>query len=213
MASYGKSLVKSTIGLTKSTGKYLVSYVKSSSKTKTPKLSWVSCLIFFRTPFKTYQVDTAVILVGDIPANHHGFFTNMMNWHVIDNRLIYTGELYNSVTGKTLTMIEIDPFQVYLHFKVGDTPDDIGYFTENPNWYQLFFSNPGSKTYRLIKPSLDQVEVKIHNLTRELGSLSEKPIKDRAYQINDPRFHTYKYNVYGREMEHAMYTGLDMDKL
>ncbi len=216
---YASSLAKSTYKGTKSAAKYMASYVIPSNSTiSTDKstdeptvtdqklqYSWVSCLIFFRMPHGNYILDQACILVGDIPAGYHGFFTNFTNWTVQGNRLYYTGD----ISDQNEPMVEIDPSNVHIHFKVGDSIFDRERFAENPANYLYYVSSPKSKMYKLISDQLTYEKVKIYDLSFEYGPISALSYKERTAKIQDPRFLTDKYQVYGKEMEHVMYSGIN----
>ena len=212
---YASSLAKSTYNGTKSAAKYMASYVIPSNSTKstnesivtdqTLQYSWVSCLIFFRTPHDNYILDQACILVGDIPAGYHGFFTNFTNWTVKGNRLYYTGDINSTEKD----MVEINPLNVHIHIKVGDTILDKGKFAENPANYLYYVSSPKSKMYKLISDQLTYEKVKIYDLSYEYGPLSALSYKERTAKIQDPRFLADKYQVYGKDMENVMYSGIN----
>ncbi len=188
----------------KNTGKYLKSFVITP---EIPRLSYSSYILFFKAPDGKLVVDKAYIFLGNIPDYFANQYLTLINWSVMDGNLIYGGEIYDSVEKKFKTFIEIDSIEVYLHIKVGTIrklPKDI-----QPD-INLFFSNPDSK----LAKSLDlNDKVKIVDMSDVFGRLDLTSIKDRVENTDDPRFYTYKHQIYGKDMDQVMFCGLNLDLL
>lgn len=122
-----------------------------------------------------------------------------MNWTVINDDLIY-----NLINDKNI----IDPLEVHLHCRVGDTHFDVDYFINNPTYYNHYFSSPNSKIYKAIKSQLVPEKVEVFDLTTMFPPLSKLSIKARSERINDPRFFTFKHQIYGQKMDHVMFSGI-----
>jgi hypothetical protein len=209
---YASSLVKSTYkgakSVSKSATKYASTYFKGDKNKKESKLSWVSYLVFFRSPFGKMILDQATIFVGNVPNHYYAYFTNFVNWKIIDNELYYMGELYNPETDKMVTGVQISPDTVYLHIRHGDIDSNIECITKNPTNYLYFVSDPKNKVYRMIRKQLNPDKVKIYDVTNTFGHSNPDSLKDRSENTYDPRFREYGRQVYGSELEHAMYSGV-----
>ncbi len=218
--NYASSLVKSTYNgvkyaakyATKSASKYMGTNDSgtTNSEVKTQKVSWVSCIIFFKTPYNQYVVDQTCILVGNIPNNYHAFLTNFTNWLVHGNQLFYRGEIYDQRKKKNVTMMEIDPSNVHVHFKVGDAKSNMDYFYNNPSHFSYYFSGPKAKLYKLLSKELKNINIKVIDLTGKFGPLCSDILKERSEKIIDPRFLNVKHQIYGQEMQHIMYSGINL---
>lgn len=226
MTSYAVSFAKKASKLSKplyATSNYLLKSVTKISKpiynniysstdsTLTEKISYMSCLLFFKTPFKTFVLDQAYILIGNIPNNYHSYFVNFSNWENFGDNLIYKNPIYNPKTNQYAHNIEINPHEIYMHIKFGDISCKKEYLFENPNYYEYFFSNPKSKLYKLIKHQLNNI--KIYDFTKEYGKTDKHALKQRSEKVTDPRFYKYKHQIYGKDMEHVMFIGINKDFL
>ena len=207
--NYATTLVKSTYKGTKSAAKYVGSYIIPHKKTPQPKYSWVSCLVIFKTPHNKYILDQGCILVGDVPMNYHSFFTNFTNWKVHEDQLYYMGEYHDPIRNTTVVMTEINPNDVHIHFKVGDTLLDLDYFMGNPDYYLHYFSDEESRLYKTIKDQLITVPIKIIDMSEKYGSLSKDTVKERVKQIHDYRFNPTKHKIYGDNMDQVMFSEID----
>jgi len=208
-----KSTYKTTYKAAKSTSNYIKSYIVDTDTTEKPKISWMSMMIIFKNPKGGLVLDKAYIFIGDIPEHFHAYYINFMNWSVIGDSLIYNGEIYDKVKKVMTTMIEIDPLKVHLHCRVGDTIFDPDYFTENPSYYFHYFSNPKNKIYTAIHQQLTQDKVEVFDFTQTCPPLSKMSVQDRAARIYDPRFFTFHHQIYGKRMDHVMFSGLMHDML
>jgi hypothetical protein len=218
--NYATSLAKSAYKGTKSVAKYAASYVistdnkhnvieKKDEKSEDNGYSWLSCIIFFRTPYGKYIVDQACLILGNIPPGYHGFFTNFTNWTVTSNRLYYNKEIIDPVSGKSQTMVEIDPANVYLHIRVGNSRREKDEIVENISSYDYYVPSQNNKMYKLIAEQLIYPNVKIFDLTHDYGSMYPESTTERIKKIVDPRFLTYKHQIYGKDMENMMYNGIN----
>lgn len=207
--NYAASLIKSVYKGSKSTIKYYFSdksYNKDTpdqdksdqnefNEIKT-KYSWLSCVIFYRNSKNKYVVDQACIILGNSPPSYHAFFTNFTGWSVNDNKLY-------------LNNTEIDYKNVYIHIRVGNTIGNINDIDiRNPNYY---FPN-NNKISKLIG---DQIisKIKVYDISNDYGLLCNEKLEKRIRKIIDPRFLTYKHQIYGRKMENKMYNGLNLSVL
>ena len=198
----------------KKTGRYLKSWVVTP---KEKVISYVSCLVFFKSPVKyngrhLFVLDQAIILIGNVPDNHHSFYTVFNNWKADGNDLVYTGDIYDPARYKTLTNVKIDKTEVYIHFKVGNTEHSSEYITANYDHHSWYFTNENNKTFGLIKDQISDVAI-VYDLTGEFGNKNKLPLYERSKKITDPRFYKYKHNVYGKNLEHSMFMGLKLDML
>lgn len=222
------SLVKSTYKSAKSTTKYtykaakytykaakyyVVSPDNSNNSNNIEGLSWSSYMILFKNPKGGLVLDKAYIFLGDIPEHFHAYYINFMNWSVSEDKLIYTGQIYDKIKKKMETMVEIDSLQVHLHIHVGDTPFETNYFTDNPTYFLHYFSNSDNKIYAAIKDQLTPSKVEILNFTDSCSMRSILTLRERAERVCDPRFFDYKHQIYGDNLDHVMFTGINISIL
>jgi hypothetical protein len=216
-------MLQSTYNVSKSVGKYMWSLFYSDDhntiKTKNinddncdlkPRLSWTSYILFFVSPYGDIILDQAYIFIGNVPNYYVGYYINFINWIKINNRTVYTREIpipKNNNKKHVDNYIEIDPDDIHLHIRVGNTPFDKEYFIDNPTYYLHFFSKP-SHLYKSIKNQLTPDKIKIIDISEDFGPIDDKTIRERAESIDDPRFKNYKHQIYGSDMSNIMFTGI-----
>jgi len=192
-----KSVIKSTY----KAGKYVASYVVGSDDSKTKNnLSWQSYIIMYKHPkTKKLIIDQAYIFVGNMPANYHSYYINFVNWEIMYKTLY-------------INKLKIDPDDIHLHIKIGNTPFDIDYFIDNPTYYLHFFPNPKSRIYKAVASQLDPNKIKVIDLT-EHGKINPLSIPEISKNIIDPRFKTFKHQVYGKKLDNVIFTGINVNIL
>lgn len=221
--NYATSLAKSTYKGTKSMVKSVVSYVVPTdnpnsnpnidNKNDEKEYSWLSCIIFFRTPYGKYIVDQGCIILGNVPTGYHGLFTNFTNWTVKEDHIFYNKEILDPSTGNGHSMLEIDPSNVYLHIRVGDSNLEKSEIVKNISNYEYYVPTHTNRMYKFIADQLIYPKVKIFDLTGDYGSLSTDSLKERISKIFDPRFMSYKHQIYGKDLENLMYNGINLNVL
>lgn len=166
------------------------------------KLSWSSFLVLYKHPKLGLLVDKAYIFLGDIPEHFHSYFINFINWGITSDKdaTDHNVLLYNNT--------EIDPMNVHLHIHVGDSPYDTEHFLAHPTYYRHYFSDPKNKIYKAISGSFKASRVFVCN-TGDYPPLSNKSLHERAEKFIDPRFFNFRRQVYGKNMDHVMFTGLN----
>lgn len=181
-------------------------------------ISWTSYIIFFAVPGKRLVVDEAFIFVGNIPPSYHSYFINFINWTIIgENTLLYNGIINDPKKETSTTMLEIDPDDIHLHIKVGDTvcktERDKEQFYDDPTKCVYFFSGPESQMYKYMKDQLTVDKIRVYDMSGSFGQSSDLSFKERCRKIVDPRFKMDNYRIYGKDREQIVFSGLDIQYL
>jgi len=192
--------MKTATSILKSTTKYLKSYVSMDNGNENLVLSWSSYLILYKNPKGGLILYKAYIFLGDIPNYYHAYYINFINWSFQNNQLSYMG-------------LKIDPNNVHIHYHPGDTIYETNFFTENPSYYNHYFSSPSNKIYLSIKDQLVSEKVSVFDFTDACPMLSKISIKERTEKFVDPRFSNHRHQIYGENQDHAMLTGLVIHNL
>lgn len=188
----------------KSVYKYAKSYIVIDETKEKFVLSWSSYLVFFKNPKGGLILDRAYIFLGDIPMYFQAYYINFVNWRIVGN------ELYYCPRG---TDMKVDPEHVHIHFHPGDSIFDSNFFKENPAYFKHFFSSPNNKIYLSIKNQLTYDKISVFNFMDTCPMLSKISIKERCEKFVDPRFSILRHQIYGEQLDHALYTGLLLQNL
>ena len=194
------------LGLARSSYKSAKSYFKPPENNN---ISWLSVLVLFKAPELGLVLDTGYIFIGDIPDHKHAYYINFINWTVQGTKLKYNQNLFNKRNKKISSLIH--PKNIHLHCKSGNIAYSVEDFLKDPTHYYHFFPSEGNKIYRSIQVQMVPEKIKIIDFTNKYPPLSKKSPKDRVKNLQDDRF--LKYQIYGNNMDHKLFSGINIKYL
>ena len=150
----------------------------------TPPQRWTSVLIMFYDE-EQLVVDKGYVFLGKVPRDYLGYYCNMSNFSIIDNRLFYC---YSNGMVK-----RIDPEKVFIHLKFGKGPME-------PYHWSTFFSSSRNELIQLTKSYINAEVIKVFD-TQKNSSKSLKPSN-----AEHPLF--LKKQIYGNEYDQVVLSNL-----
>jgi hypothetical protein len=126
--------------------KYAKSFVYEEKKDKN---FWTSVLILFVVDGKMF-IDYCFIIDGNFPENIYSFFCNFNNFIIINQKLHYKFPEY---------IKEIDPKQVHLHLRLGNSPFSLP--KDKLNYWNLHFTSLKNRLYKEIENELKTKKIEI----------------------------------------------------
>lgn len=175
-------------------------------------LSWQSYILLFKNPRGKLIIDKIYIFIGNVPNNYYSYYINFTNWtineNINENKNIENENSENKSKLYVYNNKNINPDDIHLHIKIGNTKFDKDYFIKNPDFYLHFFPSSKGKIYKRIKSQITKDKIKIIDLTEKFGFFNKTSPKKIAKNLQNPLFKKYKHQIYGKNLNHVIFSGL-----
>jgi hypothetical protein len=145
---------------------------------------WISILILFYDEGELH-LDKGYVVSGKMSKDSLGYYCNLSNFTVIDQRLFY---FYKNGIIK-----RIDPSKVMIHLKFGKG-------IVNPKDWSAFFSSPKNEFLKFIEKDLSSDKIKVVEIVRNVSNSL------KVSNCEHPLFK--KKQIYGHEMDQVILSDL-----
>ena len=156
-------------------------------------LKWISVLIMFYDDGHL-QLDKGYVIQGKISKDSLGYYCNLSNFTVLDNRLFYCYK-----NGK---IKRIDPTKVLIHLKFGQG-------IVEPYHWSAFFSSPRNEMLLAIEEELSKPFQNYQNSKIKTIKMDKNPSKSlKVSNCEHPMFK--KKQIYGQQMDQVILSDLNV---